>query len=154
MTPEAFRDLLRPVTEAIQGRPVDAALAVELNRAFPPLGETFRAIEAACHEAIGAGWMCAQGGPGRRFGRVIEAGDESRGLSVDVVDLENIVGPHHRHPRGEICMIMPLTHGARFDGRGAGWKAYEPGSAHRPTVTDGEALVLYMLPGGEIEFTE
>ncbi|NCF10982.1 MAG: DUF4863 family protein, partial [Gammaproteobacteria bacterium] len=29
----------------------------------------------------------------------------------------------------------------------------EPNSAHRPTVRDGRALVLYLLPGGEIEFT-
>ncbi len=154
MTPEAFRDLLRPITEAIRGQAVDAALAERLNRAFPPSGDAFRVVETACHEAIGAGWMCAEGRPGRRFGRVVEAGDETRGLSVDVVDLENIVGPHHRHPNGEICMIMPITPAARFDGQGAGWRVYEPGSAHRPTVTDGEALVLYMLPGGEIEFTE
>ena len=50
-------------------------------------------------------------------------------------------------------MIMPLTAGAAFDGQGAGWKVSEAGSAHRPTVTGGQALVLYMLPGGKIEFT-
>ena len=91
---------------------------------------------------------------GRRFGRVIESSAETGGLSVDVVDLENIVGPHHRHPTGEICMVMPVTEGARFDGNARGWCVFEPGSDHRPTVTDGEALVLYMLPDGKIEFTE
>jgi hypothetical protein len=25
-----------------------------------------------------------------------------------VVDLKDIVGPHHRHPSGEVCMIMPV----------------------------------------------
>ncbi len=34
----------------------------------------------------------------RRFGRVIEPGPKSGGLSVDVVDLEDVAGPHHRHP--------------------------------------------------------
>jgi hypothetical protein len=28
------------------------------------------------------------------------------------------------------------------------------GSAHSPTVTQGRALVLYLLPGGEIRFTQ
>ncbi len=51
-------------------------------------------------------------------------------------------------------MIMPVTAEAPFDGKGRGWCVYEPGSAHHPTVTNGEALVLYMLPGGNIEFTD
>jgi len=150
---EQFRELMQPVTEAIGGRALDAVLADELNAAFPPDGEPFGRIESACRAAIEAGWMCSQGGPGRRFGRVIEPGPATRGLSVDVVDLVDVVGPHHRHPTGEVCMIMPLDEGAEFCGSGAGWTVYEPGSAHYPTVTSGEALVLYLLPNGEIEFT-
>jgi len=153
MNVEQFRNLISPVAEAVAGRPVAAELGDELDRRYPPDGEHFKAIEAACHAAIAAGWMCAQGGAGRRFGRVIEPGPQTSNLSVDVVDLADIVGPHHRHPSGEICMVMPVTPTARFDGKGAGWKVYPPGSAHRPTVTDGRALVLYMLPGGQIEFS-
>ncbi|MGD8419460.1 MAG: DUF4863 family protein [Gammaproteobacteria bacterium] len=153
MNVDDFQKLLEPVTDFASGQAVDPVLAGELNRRFPHDGETFRAIEAACHEAISAGWMCVQGSRGRRFGRVIEPGEATGRLSVDVVDLENIVGPHHRHPTGEICMIMPVTRGARFDGMDRGWCVFEPGSDHRPTVTDGEALVLYMLPDGKIEFT-
>jgi hypothetical protein len=70
-----------------------------------------------------------------------------------VVRMENIVGPHHRHPDGEIDMVMPITEGARFDGTPRGWKVYGPDSAHKPTVTEGAAYVLYLLPGGKIEFT-
>ena len=154
MSAERFRALIAPLTKAIAGRPFDAALGAELGRRFSPSGEAFKAIEAACHEAIAAGWMCSQGGAGRRFGRVIEAGAESGGLSVDVVDLEDITGPLHRHPMGEVCMVMPLDPGARFDGHGSGWVVYGPGSSHRPTVAGGEALVLYMLPEGRIEFLE
>jgi hypothetical protein len=149
-----FQKLLKPVTDLVSSQAVKPALAEELNRQFPHNSEIFNAIEAACHEAISEGWMCAQGSQGRRFGRVIEAGEETGGLSVDVVDLENIVGPHHRHPTGEVCMIMPVTSDARFDDMPRGWCVFEPGSDHRPTVTDGEALVLYMLPDGKIEFTD
>ena len=149
-----FGNLMAPVTAAISGRALDSGLESTLNEAFPPDGEAFATIESACHAAIAAGWMCTDGAPGRRFGRIIEPGDDSHGLSVDVVDLENIVGPHHRHPTGEVCMIMPVDDTARFDGAGKGWKVYEPGSGHNPTVTAGQALVLYLLPDGEIDFTE
>ena len=153
MNVEDFQSLLRPVTDYVSGRAVDKSLATALNDHFPGEGELFNAVEQACHAAIADGWMCSQGGPGRRFGRVIEPSDETGGFSVDVVDLENIVGPHHRHPNGEICMVMPVTEGAQFDGHSRGWCVFAPGSDHWPTVTEGEALVLYMLPGGEIEFT-
>jgi hypothetical protein len=68
--------------------------------------------------------------------------------------MENIAGPHHVHPQGEIDLIMPVDGDALFDGRPAGWLVCPPGSAHRPTVTRGRALVLYLLPNGEIEFTK
>ena len=154
MNVDEFQKLLQPVTDFVATQTVDPALADELDRRFPENGELFNAIEAACHMAIADGWMCVQGTAGRRFGRVIEPSEATGGLSVDVVDLENIVGPHHRHPTGEVCMIMPVTEQARFDGMPRGWCVFEPGSDHRPTVTDGEALVLYMLPQGKIEFTD
>ncbi|MBM3566772.1 MAG: DUF4863 family protein [Alphaproteobacteria bacterium] len=153
MTTAEFRKLMQPVMDAVAGEAVGDGLEAKLNRLFPAGGEAFRAIEEACREAITAGWMCAQGTEGRRFGRVIEPTPDTHDLSVDVVSLKNIVGPHHRHPNGEICLTMPLNEAARFDGRGAGWCVYGPGSAHHPTVTDGGALVLYLLPGGAIEFT-
>ncbi len=153
MNTKEFQTLLQPVTGQIAGKPVDDNLATELNRRFPAGSDVYEAIEAGCHEAISDGWMCSEGAEGRRFGRVIEPSEETAMLSVDVVDLKDIVGPHHRHPTGEICMVMPVTAGALFDGKGRGWCVYEPGSDHRPTVTNGEALVLYMLPGGSIEFT-
>ena len=52
-------------------------------------------------------------------------------------------------------LILPLDEGAAtFDGRPAGWCVYPPGSAHRPTVAQGRALVLYLLPEGQIQFTK
>ena len=154
VTQEQFASLMQPVMDFVAGKPVDRALADELNQRFPATGSDILAIEYACNAAIKAGWMCSQGGPGRRFGRVVQATPETRDLSVDVVDLTEIVGPLHRHPNGEICLVMPVDESAKFDGKGRGWCIYGPNSAHRPTVKGGRALVLYLLPGGLIEFVE
>jgi hypothetical protein len=153
MDKESFIALMGPVIRAVEGLPLDGDLAARLNRDFPPDSPTFKAIEGGCHAAVAAGWMCNQGKEGRRYGRVAEPGAETANMSIDVVQLRDIAGPHHAHPTGEICMTMPLTPGARFDGQGAGWCVYEPGSAHHPTVEGGEALVLYLLPEGKIHFT-
>jgi Domain of unknown function (DUF4863) len=128
-------------------------LAQHLNTSIPGDGDLVGKIEQACDEAIADGWMCSLRSDGRRFGRVIEPSPETNNLSVDVVDLTDIVDPHHRHPNGEICLVMPKAPSARFDGKGRGWCVYRAGSAHRPTVTGGQALVLYLLPDGQIEFT-
>jgi len=149
----AFKSLFSSITGEIKGRPLDSVLEADLNRFFPAGDQTFRNIEGACREAIAAGWMCNREGGGIRFGRVIKAGPETDGFSVDVVEMDSLVGPHHRHPNGEIDLIMPQTPGAQFDGRGAGWMVYGPGSAHAPTVTLGRAWVLYLLPAGAIEFS-
>ena len=153
MNVQTFQELLKPVTDYVSSQLVEFELAEKLNSQFPVDGTLFNAIEDACHEAIAEGWMCSQGGEGRRFGRIIEPSEDTGGLSVDVVALKDIVGPHHRHPNGEICMVMPVSESALFDNQERGWCVYGPDSEHRPTVTNGEAIVLYMLPGGEIEFT-
>jgi hypothetical protein len=148
-----FQNLLQPVTNTIAGTTIDKALEALLNKKYPADGALFGNIEAACHVAIAKGWMCANGDEGRRFGRVIEPCVETGNLSVDVVQLNNVTGPHHSHPTGEICMVMPQDVEATFDGKGAGWCVNSPGSAHYPTVRNGNALILYLLPDGKIEFT-
>jgi hypothetical protein len=97
--------------------------------------------------------MCDREAGGIRYGRVTRPSESAGPFSVDVVHMDDCRGPYHVHPEGEIDMIMPLTGDARFDGAGAGWMVYEPGSAHHPTVRGGSALVLYLLPAGKIEFT-
>ncbi|HEX9810558.1 MAG TPA: DUF4863 family protein [Burkholderiales bacterium] len=154
MTPEQLGDLISPITNHLQGRLPDKDLEAELNDTFPAGGEIFERIFTACRDAIEAGWMCSREANGIKFGRVIKPDARLHGFSVDVVDMNDVRGPHHRHPNGEIDMVMPLTPDARFDGHGAGWVVYEPNSAHYPTVRDGRALVLYLLPQGAIEFTK
>ena len=80
---DSFRELVRPVAQAISECSLDAQLEDHLGALFPPDGDEFNGIESACREAIAAGWMCTQGGPGRRFGRVIEPGSYSRILVME-----------------------------------------------------------------------
>ncbi len=153
MTPETFQTLIAKITATIAGMPVDKNLEAFLNERFPAGGEDFKAVAAACAQAVKDGWMCEREHGGIKFGRVIKPCPEIHGFSVDVVEMADVVGPHHAHPNGEIDLIMPLEGDARFDGRPAGWLVYGPGSAHRPTVSGGRAYVLYLLPQGAIEFT-
>ncbi|MCD6073219.1 MAG: hypothetical protein K0Q70_102, partial [Rhodospirillales bacterium] len=138
------------ITQVAKGRPLDQTLAADLNAQFPATGSAFRSIRAACDAGVAEGWMCEREQGGIKFGRVLKNID---GFSVDVVEMSDVVGPHHRHPNGEIDMIMPIDAAAEFDGHGAGWVVYGPDSAHKPTVMGGKALVLYLLPDGAIEFT-
>jgi hypothetical protein len=151
-TTEAFAALIAGVTARIAGRPLDAALARDLNATLPGDGDDVAAIAAACGDAIRDGWMCNREAGGIRYGRVLKATPATHGFSVDVVEMDDVAGPHHRHPNGEVDLVMPLDAGARFDGHGAGWVVYGAGSAHEPTVRGGRARVLYLLPQGAIEF--
>jgi Domain of unknown function (DUF4863) len=153
MTPDSFAKLVAGLTSRIGGRPLDAQLQSDLNVLFPPQSREYGDLFQACRNAIQAGWMCNREAGGIKYGRVIKPGPQTDGFSVDVVDMQPLAGPHHRHPNGEIDLVMPLEPGAEFDGHGAGWVVYGPGSAHYPTVTGGRALILYLLPAGAIEFT-
>jgi hypothetical protein len=147
-----FRSLVQQVTGAIGGAALDGALERKLNQEFAAGGDTYRSLEAACREGIAEGWMCTQGGGQRKFGRIFEPAPDLSGFSVDVVDIDDLVGNYHRHPTGEIDLIMPVTPEATFDARGPGWLVYAPGSGHRPTVKRGRVLILYLLPEGRIEW--
>lgn len=152
MTPEKFSALVGEFTASLVGRPLDKTLEDELNERAPASHETFKTIFEACHAGIAAGWMCNREGGGIRYGRVLKATPATHGFSVDVVDMNEVAGPHHAHPNGEIDLVMPLDGEAKFDGHRAGWVVYAPNSAHRLTVTGGRVLVLYLLPGGAIDF--
>ena len=153
MNKHEFQRLVANITADIRDRPLDAALMDDLNRDFGPGSAAFEALRAACGQGVAEGWICDNEAGGIRYGRVLKAGPGTHGFSVDVVLMKDVVGPHHRHPNGEIDMIMPIDESARFDDQGAGWLVYPPDSAHRPTVDGGAACVLYLLPQGAIEFT-
>ncbi|VVD84887.1 DUF4863 family protein [Pandoraea anhela] len=148
-----FQALIADVTRQLDARPLDASLADWLNAHYGAGSREFETLAEACRTGVAEGWLCNREGGGIRYGRVIKPTPDTHGFSVDVVDMADLAGPHHVHPNGEIDLIMPLTPGATFDGHAAGWCVYGPGSAHRPTVAGGRALVLYLLPEGAIEFT-
>ncbi|WP_219894275.1 DUF4863 family protein [Aquisediminimonas profunda] len=152
-TPPEFIEHIAAVTAAIAGNPCDASLEERLNRDFPAGGAWFLKAFEMCKLGVAEGWLCGREAGGIKFGRAVKEGDATHGMSVDVVEMTDVVGPHHAHPDGEIDLVMPHDAAAQFDGCGAGWKVYGPASAHNPTVTDGKALILYLLPGGAIEFT-
>lgn len=153
MDRDVFRSVISALTAQVARQPLDAELAERLNRDHGVGSPLYETISAACRQGVADGWMCQREAGGIRYGRVIKPAPETHGFSVDVVDMNDCTGPHHVHPGGEIDLVMPLDHRAEFDGQGAGWKVYGPGSAHSPTVRGGRALVLYLLPDGAIHFT-
>jgi hypothetical protein len=154
MTPAEFRDQIAGLTAQIAGRPLDARLDAWLNQEHGVGSATYVALKASCQTGVAEGWLCEREGGGIRYGRIFKPSADLHGFSVDVVDMEDIAGPHHTHPNGEIDLIMPIEGDALFDDRPAGWLVCPPGSAHRPTVKAGRALVLYLLPEGQIKFTQ
>jgi len=149
-----FKTRLAAVTAQVHKRPLNSALDEWLNANLGTDTPTYRELKQSCEEGVAQGWLCKYEGGGLRYGRIFKPSDDLHGFSIDVVDMENVAGPHHVHPQGEIDLIMTIEGDATFDGRPAGWLVCPPGSAHRPTVNQGRALVLYFLPNGEIEFTQ
>ena len=151
-TAESLQHMLVEVTEFVGNKPLDTRLEQDLNRVFGIRSKAYESIFSLCKQGRKEKLLCNREAGGIEFGRFLKPSEETRNFSVDVVHMDNIVGPHHVHPNGEIDLIMPLDDGARFDNHVAGWLVYGPGSAHAPTVTDGAALILYLLPDGSIEF--
>lgn len=149
---QAFSEAVTTITARIADKAINSDLQSFLDENFPPGGEAFDDLAELCRQGIDEGWLCANERGGIRFGRAVEHGPDTNGFSVDVVLMDDITGPYHGHPDGEIDMIIPETADAKFDGRGQGWMVYEPETEHFPTVTNGKAIVLYLLPGGKIDF--
>lgn len=153
MSQARFNELIGEIAGKIGGKPLDSSLAGFLNRNWPAGSEAFEELTALCAEGEKEGWLLGHEAGGIKFGRVIKPGADTGEFSVDVVRMKDIRGPHHVHPTGEIGAIMPIEGTPKFDGFNEGWYVYEPASHHHPTVTGGDAYVLYLLPQGAIEFT-
>lgn len=153
MTPEQLRQDIAELTAELAGRALDAELDRWLNAEYGPASTRYQRLRATCEAGVAQGWLANREGGGLKYGRIFKPAADLNGFSVDVVDMLDMAGPHHVHPLGEIDLIMPMDPEARFDDRPAGWLVCPPGSAHCPTVSQGRALVLYLLPQGQIEFT-
>lgn len=153
MSKQQFFEAVAVIADAIGAQSLDSKLDDFLNSQFPADGETFRQLKALCAAGEREGWLMEREAGGIKFGRAVKPGHEAGNFSVDVVRMKNVKGPHHVHTTGEIGAIMSIEGEPEFDGRKEGWYVYGPGSDHHPTVTNGDAYVLYLLPEGKIEFT-
>ena len=150
MTKEQFAALLEPLAARLQDVDVDAAdaaVAVETSAAFA--GELVESIKAAAFANVDSDWLLPKEAGGVRVGRVAK---DLCGFAIDAV-LMSTPGPRHRHPNGEIDLCFARGGEPRFDGNPPGWVVYGRDSVHVPTVTGGEMLILYFLPGGAIDFS-
>ena|SRR5579862_7080694 len=149
----AMMAVLRPVFDAIRGHALDETLEFVLNRNFGVASSTHESLVRLLRLGLEEGWVAYAPVPGADYsrGRIADPSDETAGLSVESGLLCNVKGQYHCHTRGEIDMIVPIEGSARWCGHEAGWVVYPPKSEHFPTTT-GNAVVLYFLPNGEIEY--
>ena len=153
MPSTALRQHISQLTAQIAGKALDADLQDWLNREHGAASAVYQQLRQDCEAGVAEGWLCDREGGGIRYGRIFKPAPDLHGFSVDVVDMADIAGPYHVHPQGEIDLVMPLEGDATFDGQPAGWLVCPPGSGHHPTVAQGRALVLYLLPDGQIDFS-
>lgn len=153
MSQARFNEIMGTIAQAIGDKPVDTSLHAFLAETFAPDGPAFKEVESLCAEGEKDGWLCGREQGGIKFGRCVKPGGVAGRFSVDVVRMNDVKGPHHAHPNGEIGMIMPVSGNPKFDGFPRGWYVDPPGSDHWPTVAGGDAYVLYLLPEGAIQFT-
>ena len=129
-----FKEHIAKLTAQLVGRPLDADLDTWLNVEHGVGSRTYEQLKASCQTGVVEGWLCEREGGGIRYGRIFKPSPDLHGFSVDVVDMQDIAGPHHAHPLGEIDLVMPLesngSSNAKFDNRPAGWPARS--AAHFP----------------------
>jgi hypothetical protein len=153
MSQAVFEKLIGSIADDIAAMPLDEDLTLHLNSKWPVGGRSFSELKELCKLGEEEGWLMSREHGGIKFGRVVKPGSSAGLFSVDVVRMEDAKGPHHTHPNGEIGAVMALDGDPNFDGFPEGWYVYGPGTAHHPTVRNGSAYVLYLLPEGAIEFT-
>ena len=126
-------------------KPHEAERSLEQHAAF--VSPHVKRIEALARKGADAGWLLPKSaGPSVRFGRFLK---DLSGYSVDFVWME---GPAagHTHTNGEINLGFAMSGKPLFDGRPPGWVVFPPASHHIPTVTGGEMLLVYFVPGGKV----
>ena len=123
----------------------------QLNERFGYESEEGRAFVEAFKALHTAGEVADRGELPVEWGRISKATEETLGFSLDVVHM-NGAGPDHVHPTGEASFCVPLEGEPEFEGTRSGWHVLPPGSSHIPLVTGGRMLIVYLLPGGEMEF--
>ncbi len=150
---EEMLQWVRRLCDEIRSRPLDQDLEGYLNHEFGAGTEAYEELCRLLKMGVEEGWAgyVEIDGDCYRRGRIADPSRETAQMSVESGLLRDVKGQYHCHTQGEINMIIPLEPGAQFCGHGAGWRVFPPMSEHFPTV-NGKALMMYFLPGGEIEY--
>lgn len=146
-------ETFQPLIDAAQGLDLSDPERAEalLRERFDPAGAAAEELNARLFALLEEGRVADRGEPPVRWSRAAKAAPETSGFSIDVVHMSG-PGPRHRHPRGEVDYCIPMEGQPTFDGRAPGWVVFPDDSVHVPTVAGGTMLIVYLLPGGEIEF--
>lgn len=104
------------------------------------------ALQQLCRDH--AADLCPKEAGAARFGRLAK---DRHGFSVDAV-LSRGRGMRHTHPAGEINYCFAYEGAPTFDGDPPGWIVYGPGTTHPANVLGGAMFMIYLLPGGQIEW--
>mgnify|MGYP002037742843 CR=1 FL=1 len=149
ISPGRIDSLLKTVSELDLTEPDDARS--HLEAVYPLRGSLVQDLRESLERATTAGDICDRGEPPVRYSRLWKGTEETHGVSADCV-LMTGPGPRHRHPNGEVNLCFRVDGEPTFDGHPEGWVVLPPDSTHVPTVAGGEMFILYLLPGGAIEF--
>lgn len=146
-------DTFQPLIDAAAGVDLSdpATARAELTSRLDPASEAGRAVSAALVELLEKGEVANRGEAPVKFSRAAKATEETSDFSIDVVDMTG-PGPRHLHPNGEVNWCVALEGEPTFMGQAPGWVVETPGSEHVPTVEGGRMLIVYLLPGGAMQF--
>lgn len=143
--------------------PLAAAAAVDLaeaddaraslERSYPSNGDDAKALRALLLQAVEEGVICDRGKDPVHYSRLAKQSEATRDFSIDFVWMSG-PGIPHRHPKGEINLCFSVEGDARFDGQPEGWVTFAPDTKHIPTVSQGRMLIVYFLPGGDVEWIQ
>ncbi|MCA9321864.1 MAG: DUF4863 family protein [Planctomycetes bacterium] len=150
MSMDTLATLLGPIARELSRLSLSDPKAAEssIESSLPFEGDVVRGLRKATMQGVAEGWLLPKVNGDIRFGRVAK---NLEGFSVDAVLMRG-PGPQHRHPNGEIDLCFATSGDPQFDGRDEGWVVFGANSVHVPTVTKGEMVILYFLPGGAMEF--
>ena len=104
------------------------------------------ALQAFCRNNVDE--LCPREAGTTRFGRLAK---DRAGFSVDTV-LSSGKGMKHTHPSGEVNLCFAFSGTPTFDGAPPGWIVYPPDTTHPANVEGGAMFMIYLLPGGRIEW--
>ncbi len=146
-------DTFQPLIQAATGIDLTdpEAAKAELYGRLDPASEAGKAVTAALVDLLEKGEVANRGEAPVKFSRAAKATEETNDFSIDVVDMTG-PGPRHLHPNGEINWCIALEGEPTFQGQPPGWVVETPGSEHVPTVEGGRMLIVYLLPGGAMQF--